>query len=560
MNEINKAVSTAQRRLAIGQFFSILTWAAFISLLGAVIGIAIPKIWHLGFLESQDHKDAWIYSWILGSIVIGFLFAGIFTYRKLLSRLDVATEVDHRFGLKERVSSALSIDSEAAEGQVGQALIKDAQRRVETIEVAEKFELRPRWSGLLPLIPMAIIGLLLFLPDAQLQAKASDANEVLERETKKLKVEAFKKKMEQAREQLEAKGLENASEDVKAIAKQFDKLNSEKIRDPKQALVKLNDIKKQIEAQQKSKGDSKSFRDNLNKIKDAGKGVAKKIANALAEGNFEDADKAIKSLAKKLKEGKLTKAETKQVAKDLQDLANKMKQAAEQRQKKIEDLEKQIQQAKADGDLDKAAQLQQQKENEEQNNKQQQNLDNIANQLQQAAEAMKNGDPQQMKEAMQQAAEAMENMGQDLKDLKEQMEDMQDLQDLEDMIDGLKQPGEGDCDCEGDGNGEGQGQGGGKGDGQGDNAQGEGRGLGARGFEEEETSGFKSGVRGKVGKGEKIVTGNADGKNISGRTSAEVVELIQASESVDTDPTENQKLSKKHREHAEQYFKALRER
>ena len=560
MNEINKAVSTAQRRLAIGQFFSILTWAAFISLLGAVIGIAIPKIWHLGFLESQDHKDAWIYSWILGSIVIGFLFAGIFTYRKLLSRLDVATEVDHRFGLKERVSSALSIDSEAAEGQVGQALIEDAQRRVETIEVAEKFELRPRWSGLLPLIPMAIIGLLLFLPDAQLQAKASDANEVLERETKKLKVEAFKKKMEQAREQLEAKGLENASEDVKAIAKQFDKLNSEKIRDPKQALVKLNDIKKQIEAQQKSKGDSKSFRDNLNKIKDAGKGVAKKIANALAEGNFEDADKAIKSLAKKLKEGKLTKAEAKQVAKDLQDLANKMKQAAEQRQKKIEDLEKQIQQAKADGDLDKAAQLQQQKENEEQNNKQQQNLDNIANQLQQAAEAMKNGDPQQMKEAMQQAAEAMENMGQDLKDLKEQMEDMQDLQDLEDMIDGLKQPGEGDCDCEGDGNGEGQGQGGGKGDGQGDNAQGEGRGLGARGFEEEETSGFKSGVRGKVGKGEKIVTGNADGKNISGRTSAEVVELIQASESVDTDPTENQKLSKKHREHAEQYFKALRER
>jgi len=84
--------------------------------------------------------------------------------------------------------------------------------------------------------------------------------------------------------------------------------------------------------------------------------------------------------------------------------------------------------------------------------------------------------------------------------------------------------------------------------------------LGERPFEEEETSGFKSGVRGKVGKGEKIVTGNADGKNISGRTSAEVVELIQASESVDTDPTENQKLSKKHREHAEQYFKALRER
>ena len=43
MQEINKAVSTAQRRLAVGQLFSILTWAAFISLLIAAIGVAIPK-------------------------------------------------------------------------------------------------------------------------------------------------------------------------------------------------------------------------------------------------------------------------------------------------------------------------------------------------------------------------------------------------------------------------------------------------------------------------------------------------------------------------------------
>ena len=87
---------------------------------------------------------------------------------------------------------------------------------------------------------------------------------------------------------------------------------------------------------------------------------------------------------------------------------------------------------------------------------------------------------------------------------------------------------------------------------------GEGQGLGERPFEEDETSGFKSGVKGRVGKGEKVVTGNADGDNITGRTTAEVAELIQATSTVDTDPTENQKLSKKHREHAEQYFKALR--
>ena len=449
MQEINKAVSIAQRRLAIGQLFSILTWAAFVSLLIAAVGVAIPKIWHLGFLETQNHKDAWLYSWTLGAIVVGFVVTAIITYRKLSSRLDVATEIDSRFGLKERVSSALAIDSESAQGPVEQALIEDAQRRVETIEVAEKFELRPRWTGLLPLIPMAIIVMLLFLPDAKVQANATESEEALKREKVRLKVEAFKKKIEQAREQIEAKGLENASEDVKVIAEKIDKLNSDDLQNPKQALVKLNNIKKEIEERQKSVGDSKSFRDNLNKLKDTGKGVAKKIGDALAEGNFEDADKAIKDLAKKLKEGKLTNAEAKQVANQLQDLANNMKQAAEQRQQKIEDLQKQIDKAVQEGDLDKAAQLQQQKETAEQNNKQQQNLDNIANQLQQAAEAMKNGDPQQMKEAMQQAAKAMEGMGEDLQDLKQQMEDMENLQDMEDMIDQLKQPGEGECEGEG---------------------------------------------------------------------------------------------------------------
>ena len=447
MQEINKAVSIAQRRLAIGQLFSILTWAAFISLLIAAIGVAIPKIWHLGFLETQDHKDAWVYSWTLSAIVIGFIVTAILTYRKLSTRLDVATEIDSRFGLKERVSSALAIDSQTAEGPVEKALINDAQRRVETIEVAEKFELRPRWSGLLPLIPMAIIALLLFLPDAEAQANSAESAETLDREKVKLKVEAFKKKIEQAREQIEAKGLADASDDVKAIAEKFDKLNSDDLQNKKQALVKINDIKKEIEERQKSTGDSKSFRDNLNKLKDTGKGVAKKIGDALAEGKFDDADKAIKDLAKKLKEGKLSDAEAKKVANQLQDLADKMKQAAEQRQKKIDDLQKQIDQAVKDGDLDKAAQLQQQKDTAEQNNKQQQNLDNIANQLQQAAEAMKNGDPQQMKEAMQQAAKAMEEMGGDLEDLQQQMEDMESLQDMEDMIDQLKQPG----DCEGDG-------------------------------------------------------------------------------------------------------------
>ena len=557
MNEINKKIRSARKRLMLGQFFSILTWAVFISLTVALIGVAIPKIWHLSFLESQQHRDAWLYSWILGATVVGFLTTAILTYVRRKSILDVATEVDRRFGLKERLSSAISIDSDDGESPAALALIDDASRQAETIEIREQFKLQPRLSALLPLLPLAVILGLLFVPDAQQKVDAADAAKI-DREKASVKVEAFKKKLEKTRKQLDAKGLKDASPDVKALAKKFDKLSGEDLKDRKNTLVKINDIKKEIENRRKSLGDSKRFRENLNKLKDLGKGMAKKMGDALAEGKFDDAKKAMKELAKKLKEGKLTKAEAKKLLKDLNELAEQMEKAAEQRKKKMEDLQKQVDKAAQEGDLDKAARLQQKLDAQKQMDKQQQKMDQIAKQLKQCAECMKNGnaeDKEKMKQAMQAAAEQLEGMEEELEQLQQQMQEMENLEDLEQMAEDLKMPGQ-----DGDGEGQGEGQGGkGKGDGKGDFAQGEGKGEGRRDIEEEDTGGFKAGVKGKVGQGEKVVTGNADGNNISGRSVSEVAELIKASTSKNTDPTQNLKLPKKHREHARQYFKALGE-
>ena len=44
MNEINKQVSRAKRRLITGRFFRVLTWSMFAGLLLAAIGMVIPKI------------------------------------------------------------------------------------------------------------------------------------------------------------------------------------------------------------------------------------------------------------------------------------------------------------------------------------------------------------------------------------------------------------------------------------------------------------------------------------------------------------------------------------
>ena len=69
---------------------------------------------------------------------------------------------------------------------------------------------------------------------------------------------------------------------------------------------------------------------------------------------------------------------------------------------------------------------------------------------------------------------------------------------------------------------------------------------------------FKSRVKGKLQRGQTVITGTADGNNISGRSVSEARELIRAEMSKDADPLENQQLPKSQREHARQYFESLR--
>ena len=106
MNEINIQVARAKRRLMIGRFFQILAWSMFAGLLLAAIGMLIPKIWYLGFLENPQLQENWIYGWIGGGLLVGLFVSMLLTWMQRKSELDVAVDVDRRFELKERLSSA----------------------------------------------------------------------------------------------------------------------------------------------------------------------------------------------------------------------------------------------------------------------------------------------------------------------------------------------------------------------------------------------------------------------------------------------------------------------
>ena len=562
MDEINKKIAVARRRLIINHFLVILAWAVFAGLVVIAVGIAIPKIWHLSSLQSPEAASFWNAAWIIGGAVSVILVAAGITIAKRQTFASVATEVDQRFNLKSRLSSTVGMSADDRQSEAGKALAADAKYQAEVIDVGDQFKIEPRRSMLLPLIPMILVGVLLTLPNAILDEptpeNAPNLTKTSEVSQVKSAVEKLKKKVKKNKL---TKGLEDVDLDFDKIQKSLDESKGEKQEGArKNALVKLNNIKKQIEEQQKKLGSSKDFKDALNKLKDVGEGPAKKLADAMKQGDLDAAQKAIKQLADKLKKGELNKEEKEKLAKDMKDMAQQLQKMAAQQAEKKQQLEKQIEKAVQKGDLDKAAQLQQKLEQMQKQDPQQQQMQQMAQKLQKCAECMKQGGQQangkkgQGQDGDPQDAEAdMKDAGAQLEDLAKQMQqmqkDMEQLEDMEDLQDAIQECKDGMCP-------------GGEGDKPGDkpgNGMGKGKGFGDRPEEKGKTGNYKSRVRAKLQKGQMVVTGKADGENVTGRTTSEAREIVEAAMTSETDPLEDQVLPKSQREHAQQYFESLRE-
>jgi hypothetical protein len=73
MNQINQQITRAQRRMIIGQWITTLCICLFASLMVAVIAIAIPKIWHLDFLDTDGQPALWNQAWLGGAVALGLI-------------------------------------------------------------------------------------------------------------------------------------------------------------------------------------------------------------------------------------------------------------------------------------------------------------------------------------------------------------------------------------------------------------------------------------------------------------------------------------------------------
>lgn len=546
MNRIEQKVSAARRRLILGRFGKAICGTLFLGLVVATAAVALP-----GLLAIDVDFRSWVYGWVGGAIGVAVMVAAVVAWATAPSRVEVAAEVDRRFGLGERLSSSLALSDRERDSDFATALLADAERRAEQLQVADQFALRPSKLGWLPLavMPLLVVALLVVDPVGRTSAGIAPAVDPAETQQVKVVAQQLRQQLEQQRQKAASADLKEATELYEQLTAKLDRVMSRKPLDRKEALIAINDLKQQLEQRRNQLGSSQEMRKALAQLNGVPGGPAEKIAKSVAQGDFNQARDLVKELAKQLRDDTLSDAEREQLQQQINQLREALENAAQQHASQQQALQQMIDQARQAGRGDEAARLQQKLNQLQQQQAAMQDLADMAQAMAQSAEALEQGDSAA-------AAEALEQLGDQLGQMASQMSELENLQaTLNDVVQSKAQMRCSQC------------QGGGcqscqPGARPADQA-GAGIGSGAGQSSPPEAEGpsntYETQVRGQFRRGQAIVAGVADGPNRKGVSREELKEAVATALTEAADPTENQTLPRTEREHTQSYFQQLRQ-
>lgn len=544
MDDLQHQVSRARRRLNIQRFLDLAPWTLAASLLVAAAAVLVPKLWPM-----DVDRDAWWAGWLSGSAVGGLLTAAVVTWMRRQRAFDAALEIDRRFGLKERVSSAWLLPPVERGTEIGRAVMADAQRRVAGVEVGDAFPMRTGWPLLVPLVPALLaVAIALLVPDAERAKVAASTSEGLAREQIKRSAQELSKKLADRAQQAEEAGLEDAESLLKQLREAAEELARRDDVDRQQALVRLNDLAKEIEKRREALGAPEQLQRQLQRMQELEKGPGDRVAAALQQGDPEKALQELQRLMKDLQSGGLSDEQKQQLAKQLESIRRQMQETVDAHRRAKEELERQIQQKLAEGDREAAGKLQRQLDELEAQNQTMQRLQELAERFADASESLQQGDADKAASELSQLAEQLQEMQSDLDKLEQLDELMNEIASSKNAINCEQCDGGGCAECQGrpgalamEGDRPGQGLG-------------DGAGYGERPESPTETGTYEARLRAKPQAGEAVRIGDARGPNKPGLSQQEAREIIAGSLNEESDPLTEQRLPRTQKDHVRQYY------
>jgi len=427
--KIDRAVNVARRRLVGQAFLNRLT-------ICLSIGLVLATVWLLiqPFLIAE--RPTWL-SWIVPLTLAAnaLVTAVVLALRAAPTRERTALEIDTRFALRERLTTAIGLNDELRHTSAGIALLADAEAKVAPLKVAERFPVRPRRSalwvpalaGCLALVASLYNPSVFASDDTNATAKDKDtANNNPARQAAK-KGNPFVKPPA-----LNPEARQNKSDTLKELENQLEKLGEKYAKDPfadtaEKAREKLTDLQP-VEERLKKFADEKFQKlqqldqklqqlESLSKDKDFADGPAKDLADALAKGDMKKAEEEVDELRKKAKDKKLDKKDQQKLERQLDKLKSDLERLARDKERE-EELQKKIDQAKKEGKDAESLERELEKTKEESKQSGEQ-LEQLAQKLGRAKQALSDQDLEKLEAELAGAKQDLQNIDDQIEDLKE---------------------------------------------------------------------------------------------------------------------------------------------
>jgi hypothetical protein len=419
--------------------------------------------------------------------------------------------------------------------EAGQALLNDAVRRVERVDVNSQFSVAPGKLILLPLLPGLLAVLVALLPPMAENPAAANADAMkAKQEQVKTSAKRLRDKLAQHRKSAEDQGLKDAQQLFKKLEEGTRDMAGGKT-ERKKALAKLNDLSRELKDRRSRLGADK-IKNQLDQLKNIDRGPADKFAKAMREGDFGKAAKELEAIKQQLANSDLDEKQKQELANQLEQMQAKLNELAEAHQAQQRDLRNQIAQLKQAGQLAEANKLQEQLDKLLQQAPQMNQLNDLADKLGQCAKCLRDGQ-------LADAAGALDQLQAGLQQQLDEMEMLNDaLEQLAQARNGMNcaQCGGGGCPACGMG-------------------MGAGRGKGPRPEADDDTATYDSQVRQKIGKGAAVITDLVDGPNLKGNVKETIQQDFDSARHSNTDPLTGRRIPRKHQEHVKEYFDSFRE-
>lgn len=393
------------------------------------VALALGLVW---FLVEPLVAPGTRWAVLAALVAVSALVALIQTARRAPTRLDAALEVDARFALRERLTSALSLPAAVRESPAGRALLADAETHAAPLRVRDKFALVvPRSTLRLPLLA-ALLAVVAFAyhpvtdSPAWVESRRKEA-EAATTETRPAAKPVGRPKADERPGQ---------SPQVKKLRAELDRIARDANPTPEQAREKLTEL---TSAEDKARAAEREAFDKLARVENklrhlealGGKdkfkdGPANDLNDALATGDLAKAEEAVEELRKKLKNKSLDAKDAAKLESQFDQMRGELQRLARNtdEQKKLQDL---VDQAKREGRDTES--LDRELERVKLDAEQMKALEELAKHLD-AAKGEVRGDPAQAAKELERLAEQLRNLqGQvgDLQELREQLRRAEEL-------------------------------------------------------------------------------------------------------------------------------------